>query len=544
MLLALLGLLAQLSSAEPSSGIITLNQPWRFRAGDTAAFARPELSDTGWAPIAVPGAWSPAQRREGGGWGWYRVHYDVPAPLHEPLALAFLSVATAYEVYVDGRRVGGIGGFPPRPRPRMGVPLVLRLPVWAMAPGAHVIAVRVYSAEPRGGITGRVEFATHSQLAALIRQRDYALLATALLIVGIGFYQIVFWFRRPHAVEHLYIFLSCLGLGGFFVCWMPSARLALEPWVHWYRLFLACAFAALASFGFAFRRVLELEDDRWLRGLSIGLLALAPLALLLPGIDQVRLLGRFVGYPGALVWAVTVLVLAWLQARRGIPHAGPLLWGTAVLGACLAHDVAADWGLQLIRSNFSWLILVGTVAFFASLAMATAQKFVDTETAALYDRLTGLYRREVVMNALAREIRRASRTQQPLAVIMLDVDKFKQVNDTLGHQVGDRVLAEIGRRLGEAGRAVDWLGRYGGEEFVAVLASTTKQGAVQAAERLRSAVSALPIATGRTARTMTLSAGVAAYEGQEEWPTTEQLVGAADAALYRAKNGGRDRVSE
>jgi diguanylate cyclase (GGDEF)-like protein len=146
------------------------------------------------------------------------------------------------------------------------------------------------------------------------------------------------------------------------------------------------------------------------------------------------------------------------------------------------------------------------------------------------------------MDALSREIRRSARTQEPIAVLMLDLDKFKQINDTLGHQAGDKVLTEVGRRLAEAGRAVDWLGRYGGEEFLAICASTDVAHARQAAERLRRSVSALPIATGRTARTITLSVGVAGYEGGEEWPTVEQLVGAADAALYRAKNAGRDCV--
>jgi len=146
------------------------------------------------------------------------------------------------------------------------------------------------------------------------------------------------------------------------------------------------------------------------------------------------------------------------------------------------------------------------------------------------------------MDALAREIRRAARVRTPLAIILLDVDRFKQINDTMGHQVGDKVLAEVGRRMGDAGRAVDWLGRYGGEEFIAVLAATGTEGALLAAERLRNAVAALPIATGRTARTITLSAGVAACEGAEEMPTVEQLVGAADAALYRAKSAGRNCV--
>ncbi len=232
-------------------------------------------------------------------------------------------------------------------------------------------------------------------------------------------------------------------------------------------------------------------------------------------------------------------MLAFLQWRDGTHHARILLWGTLLLTVTLFHDILVGWGLIAVRPAFPWLTLVGSIGFVASLALTTAEKFVESETAALYDRLTGLYRREVVMDALSREIRRASRTRQPLAVIMLDVDRFKQLNDSLGHQGGDKVLTEIGRRMIDAGRAVDWLGRYGGEEFIAVLASTEQASALLAAERLRAAVSALPIATGRTTRTVTLSAGVATYEGGPEWPTVEQLVGAADAALYRAKNSGR-----
>jgi len=104
------------------------------------------------------------------------------------------------------------------------------------------------------------------------------------------------------------------------------------------------------------------------------------------------------------------------------------------------------------------------------------------------------------------------------------------------------VLTEVGRRMLDAGRSVDWLGRYGGEEFMAILAASDRPGATLAAERLRAAVSALPIATGRTARTVTLSAGVATFAPGSEQPTVEQLVGAADAALYRAKNNGRNCV--
>ncbi len=544
MLVALLGLAAQLQWAGPSSGIITLNGPWRFQAGDHAAYAAPAFDDAQWDTLAVPGTWHVAGGDRHRGYGWYRVRVRLGAEPGEALAVRFRSVATVFEVFVDGERAGGLGRFPPRYRPRTAIPVVVPLPPAALRAGEHLIAVRAYSQERVGGIVGSVAFGPQRLLVTDERDRDFLYLATAFLLFGIGFTQVIFWLRRPHALEHLFIFLFATGLTLLFVCGMHAARLAMEPWIYWVRPYLAFAATATAAFLAAFRRIFQLEGDRVVLGLAVYHLVLVPFTFLLPEWHHLHVLSVWFLNPSLLLAAGTVMVIAVLQLRRGVRQARVLLWGIGLLAVALFHDVLVDWGLLAVRPTTPWMILLGSIAFMGSLAMTTAEKFADSESAALYDRLTGLYRREIVMDALQREIRRAARTRQRLAVIMLDVDRFKPINDTLGHQVGDRVLAEVGRRLGEAGRAVDWLGRYGGEEFVAVLASTDRDGAFQAAERLRSAVAALPIATGRTARTVTLSAGVTTYQGREEWPTTEELVGAADAALYRAKNAGRNCVRD
>jgi diguanylate cyclase (GGDEF)-like protein len=308
-------------------------------------------------------------------------------------------------------------------------------------------------------------------------------------------------------------------------------------------LYFALAALSAAAYCYAFRRIFDLDrGDRVVFALSLLYLVQVPVFLALPGYGALNELAAWLLNPSLLVGAAATLFLAVLQLRHGAQHARILLWGTLLVTITLTHDVLVDWGLLGAQGSFPWLLLVGAVGFVISLAFATAERFVESETAALYDRLTGLYRREVVMDALAREIRRAERVGAPLAIILLDVDRFKQINDTMGHQTGDKVLTELGRRMGEAGRSVDWLGRYGGEEFIAVLAASGSQAALLVAERLRSAVSALPIATGRTARTITLSAGVASCVGGENMPTVEQLVGAADAALYRAKSAGRNCV--
>lgn len=541
MLLAVLGLLLQLRLVDPQAGPALLHGSWRFHAGDSLAWAGPDVDDAAWDSVRVPGPWRlPA----GGAWGWYRMRVFLREQPGEPLGLWFRSVATAYELYIDGVRVGAVGGLPPDYRPRTVVPLVVALPPGSHAAGSHLIAVRVYSAERIGGITGQVTIGPLLAVERTASRPDFYLLSAAVLLLGIGLMQIFFWLHRFHAREHLAIFGVCVSTALFFVWWMPAVRVALEPHVFWLRLYLASAAAAAAAYCYAFRRIFSLyRSDRVLQAFALVFLLEVPAFLMVPGWGTLASLASFVLNPTLLLSATITLVLAFRLWREGAHHARLLLWGTLLLTVTLFHDVLTNWGLIAVRPSFPWLTLLGAVGFVSSLALTTAEKFVETETAALYDQLTGLYRREVVLDALSREIRRASRVRQPLAVIMLDVDRFKQLNDTLGHQGGDKVLAEIGRRMMEAGRAVDWLGRYGGEEFIAVLAATDTAGGVLAAERLRAAVSALPIATGRTARTVTLSAGVAAYEGEAEWPTVEQLVGAADAALYRAKNTGRNCVA-
>jgi diguanylate cyclase (GGDEF)-like protein len=544
MLLAVAGLLFQLQVVAPHAVSATeLGGPWLFRAGDNSEWASPGFDDRGWTRVMVPGQWSPPAPGSYRGYGWYRLHIELRPPIVSPLGLWLHSVATAFQVYVDGQPLGGYGGFPPGYRARSVIPLVVALPLASQTAGAHVIAVRVYSEETSGGLTGPVEIGPLRDLLAAARGPDLFLLSAAVLLIGIAVIQVFFWVRRPLARENAAIFAVCVCLALFFVVWMPSVRIATEPWIFWLRLYCAAAAAAAAAFAYAFRRIFDLDRyDRFIQGLALVYLVQVPLYLGVPSWSVLRTLSTWVLNSTLLAGSAVTLVLAALQLRSGARHARVLLWGSLILGITLAHDVLGSWGLIALQPSFPWLLVVGSVVFVVSLALTTAERFVESETAALYDRLTGLYRREVVMDALSREIRRSARMGQPLAVIMLDVDRFKQINDTLGHQAGDKVLHEIGRRMVEAGRAVDWLGRYGGEEFVGVLAATSQAGAVLAAERLRSAVASLPIATGRTTRTVTLSAGVATYDGGAEWPTTEQLVGAADAALYRAKDAGRNCV--
>lgn len=165
----------------------------------------------------------------------------------------------------------------------------------------------------------------------------------------------------------------------------------------------------------------------------------------------------------------------------------------------------------------------------------------------LTDALTGVHNRRYFDRRLAEEVERVQRTGQPLVCLFLDVDHFKKVNDTYGHQVGDRVLQEVAARIKAQLRLSDALGRYGGEEFSALLVQTDAEQARDIAERIRSAIAAEPFRLGGDHNLMvTLSVGMALLTPQgcdvDLTACAERLVAQADEAVYRAKQGGRNRV--
>ena len=161
---------------------------------------------------------------------------------------------------------------------------------------------------------------------------------------------------------------------------------------------------------------------------------------------------------------------------------------------------------------------------------------------AVTDELTGLFNHRRFQEVISSEVERARRFGHSLGLIMLDIDDFKQVNDTFGHQQGDLVLREIGRVLRENSREIDLPARYGGEELAVALPETDLEGAYNLAERIRAAIAELeiPRTDGGGMLPVTASFGVAALP--ESAAERRSLIGAADAALYRAKRAGKNRT--
>jgi diguanylate cyclase (GGDEF)-like protein len=216
-------------------------------------------------------------------------------------------------------------------------------------------------------------------------------------------------------------------------------------------------------------------------------------------------------------------------ALPGASTCEPLLVGGEVIGVVLiSHpDELEDSARQRIRETVAQAAPV--LANLRNLAIAQLQ--------AATDGLTGLPNRRAVQDTLKRMVAQSARGVSPLAALLLDLDHFKNINDTLGHDQGDEVLAAAAVALQSAVRDSDFVGRYGGEEFLLLLPETDKQAALEVAEKVRKAIATIHLAN---LNQITASIGVAVIpDDAGDAPT---LIRQADRALYSAKKNGRDRV--
>lgn len=184
------------------------------------------------------------------------------------------------------------------------------------------------------------------------------------------------------------------------------------------------------------------------------------------------------------------------------------------------------------------LALASTVAYQAAMAIKNAELYQKMTALAITDGLTGLYAHRYFQERLVEEIRWSERYSKHLSLLMLDADYFKNYNDALGHPEGDKLLVDIATLLRSYTRESDLVCRYGGDEFALVLRETGKEEAVKIAERIRHAFS---LRFNRENIKITASIGVAAFP--EDAKTKSELIAQADAALYRSKAGGRNKVS-
>jgi diguanylate cyclase (GGDEF)-like protein/PAS domain S-box-containing protein len=214
----------------------------------------------------------------------------------------------------------------------------------------------------------------------------------------------------------------------------------------------------------------------------------------------------------------------------------PILAQGETLG--IVHFQATDEAPKMDASELSFKT---TFAAQVGLSIANIRLREALRTQSVRDALTGLYNRRYLEETLEREVRRAARAAQSLGFLMIDLDHFKNFNDTYGHDAGDAVLRETALFLAKGIRAEDFVCRFGGEEFVVILPTADLESSRARGERLRLKMRELTIMyQGKSLGMVTISVGVAAFP--EHGTSPKELMAAADAALYQAKRGGRDLV--
>jgi diguanylate cyclase (GGDEF)-like protein len=281
-------------------------------------------------------------------------------------------------------------------------------------------------------------------------------------------------------------------------------------------------------------------------------------ALIVAGLGVALVLARY-GWPRLYVTlfsslAITVLslsaggVMLWSRNRRRsrvqivlglafmVTAAAGLYRGVGILnGAELTIFSNSPYHLASYLMAYGLMIVDG----FAFLLMVKEDSDRTLERLATTDELTGVLNRRAFVAATQSLRSLAQRTGQPAALIMLDVDRFKQVNDTHGHAAGDAVLRDLAGALVGHLREIDIFGRMGGEEFAIALAATPWPQALQAAERLRRVIEATPVHVEGKRLAVTMSLGITALMDGE---SLDAALARADAGLYAAKNGGRNQV--
>ena len=251
-------------------------------------------------------------------------------------------------------------------------------------------------------------------------------------------------------------------------------------------------------------------------------------------------------------WEISGLASLWEeQGPRGIrllasPNGGrefvtaftkvPMT-GLLALAARDKDKLLQQWGTQAVLMGLAWLALA---CFVAPVTYYSMRDQVCMARMAATDGLTGLPNRATFMRAGGEELERALRYGHDTAALIIDIDHFKRVNDTHGHDVGDRAIQALARILDEACRSTDLPCRYGGEEFAMLLPETDAQGARAAAEKVRALVEAEHVPAASGFLRLTCSVGAAVWQGGDE--DMDALLKRADTALYDAKEGGRNQV--
>jgi diguanylate cyclase (GGDEF)-like protein len=371
----------------------------------------------------------------------------------------------------------------------------------------------------------------------LVQVVSNLLLAVGLLLVrrrGLSSREMTFWMYGNAAAVLGWALLALRGVIPNFISVVIGNTLIMCMLVLWYR--------AIAEFRRLRPRLL----------LPYALMALCFISLWAVLEADVRWRVVVASAYGSALLALNawVLVVDLPPGRRGLHLATAAVFALCAVVATWRTIHSATVGVSLdlftpnlVQSlNFAAFYLGSVGVSFCFILLTKERADEELMRLAMYDPLTELLNRRTMLDHFGREFERCRRNRLPVSVLMVDVDHFKQVNDTHGHAAGDKVLKRFAQLLLELRRELDIVGRYGGEEFCLLLPGTADTGARTLAERIRAASERCRVSWRNQELTFTVSIGVATT-GADETLTLEELIGRADAALYEAKRRGRNRTA-
>ncbi|SDL02179.1 diguanylate cyclase (GGDEF) domain-containing protein [Modicisalibacter muralis] len=565
MLLCVLSLLATMAMATPRE----LESGWEYRWGDspflpdgTPAWTLPSNDDT-WRSIGFP---SNPPNREGRDHAWFRV--TLPAGEWVDPVLYVYSIDLIAEAYLDGKRIYRHGTFDADGEGRFaGWPWhMIDLPEDT---AGRWLYFRVYSDYTDIGLWGEIKLMERADLFGYILRHSAAALIVGplclLLALLAGSFAVIQTERRSFAA----IALFGLASGSMILAESQASQLLLDAPLLWDYLAAGGYFTLPIALGLLLEHWFADTRPRLIRCIWQGHLGYLVAALGSAGLGWIDLATTFPVFDVLLIISLVVLLSAITpQLRRldGRQHA--ILATFAVFGALLLADMAVAHGL------LPWgrvPVSAGALAFTLAVAMISLLDYARTqrelkslnqrletevaarthqlqclverlETYSYTDPLTGLHNRRYFDELLHHEAHQAQRLGAPLALAMIDIDHFKQVNDRHGHEAGDQVLAGVAATLSEHFHDADVVCRLGGEEFVVLLPGADADAAQERLEALMARLAGRVYwHGGRMLGPVTISCGIASFPTHATNPMA--LARLADRALYVAKEGGRARVT-
>ena len=556
---------------EDVQGGFSLKRPWQFRPGDDMSWADPQYDSADWVERMVPEPWPVGGFPETRQFAWYRLTLKLDLQDAErqqglgQLAVRLGKILSAYEIYAGGQLLGGAGKLPPLSEVDFDRMRVLSIPADAVASdGTLVLALRVWGGESvamgfsrAGPFRGDFRLGDHRTLLLSGLVAELPGLLVGVLFLGFGFYHLYLYSRNKQLITYLWYGLLAIDIG-IYSLMLTQWKFMLDwPFLAFKKIELGAIYLFPALAVQMTWSLLRQPVGVWLRAYQWVFVAFF--------VVLVAVQSQAAMYYTLTIWqyfTVPILLLVtWLIVRKALAgnrEARTVIVGVLLFVATCINDLMID----LVGVGNTRLLPFGFVAIMlamsASLAnrltgmLAGLEKEVAQRTEALsqaneklaaaarIDPLTNLLNRRGFSAEVTDEMHRMYRSGRRFNLLLADIDKFKNFNDLHGHACGDYVLKRAASIFQTKLRAVDRVGRWGGEEFIVLLPETELEGASSLAEKLRQDIAEYVFEFNGRPLNITMTFGVASFKMGD---TLDSCIARADAALYRGKKRGRNNVT-